>query len=162
MISKPAPRTAQGPLDDTTDIKSPKRHTREMFAWLDQVVADRGLPASAFKVAYVIGQHVNWQSGEAWPSTHTIAGRAKLAQSSVRDKVERLHQRGHLEVTWGSRGRGHPNKYRLIIIERTSAVLEPKKQPRKERSTAVLDEGAKERFRRIKERPGKNKRATVR
>jgi Helix-turn-helix domain len=143
--------------DDTTDIKARTQHTRKLFAWYDQVVADGNLPPSAFKVAYVIGQHVNWQSGEAWPSTDTIASRAGLAQSSVRDMVERLHQCGHLQVTWGSRGRGHPNKYRLIIKERTAAFFDTTKTPRKERTTAVLDEVAKERFRQIKERSGKIK-----
>ena len=157
MTSKPAARVAQASLDETTDIKSPKQHTRELFAWLDHVMADSDLPHPAFKVAYVIGQHVNRQSGEAWPSTDTIASRAGLAQSSVRDMVERLHQRGHLDVTWGSRGRGHPNKYRLTTKERTAAVLEPKKQPKKERTAAVLDEDAKERFRQIKERSGEIK-----
>src|ERR1700722_3882532 len=82
--------------DDGDKKQSRKQHTREMFVWFDQVVRDPGLPPAAFKVAFVIGQRVNCQSGEAWPSTDSIAKDAALVQSTVRAMVDRLAERGHL------------------------------------------------------------------
>jgi DNA-binding MarR family transcriptional regulator len=136
---------AQESPDDGGEKKR-KRHTRNLFQWLDQVALDHDLPPAAFKVAYVIGQHVNRQSGEAWPSTDSIAHRAGLAQSTVRSMVDRLEESGHLAVDYGSRG--HPNKYRPITKDQVAFIS----KPRKERTAAILDASAKERFRQIKER----------
>jgi hypothetical protein len=69
---------------------SAREFTRDLFAWLDQVAIDPDLPASAFKVAYVIGEHVNRQSGEAWPSSRTIARACGLSQPTVIELVPKL------------------------------------------------------------------------
>jgi hypothetical protein len=144
-----ATAVAQTPSDDATDIKTAKQHTRFMFRWLGGIMPDKEVPSSAFEVAYAIGQYLNRETGEAFPSTDTIARDTGLSQSTVRDAVALLHNLGHLHVTWGSRGRGHPNKYRPIIKERTTAILDG---GRKQRTAVVLDGDAKERFGRLKER----------
>jgi hypothetical protein len=43
------------------------QHTRRVFVWLNQIALDKKVPSSAFKVAYVIAQHINEETGEAWP-----------------------------------------------------------------------------------------------
>jgi hypothetical protein len=153
LSSKTAHDVAQEPLtaspekssgaittrDDLEQITSPKQHTRFVFQWLGVIMPDKEVPSSAFEVAFAIGQYLNRKTGEAFPSTDTIARDSGLSQSTVRDAVTLLHNLGHLHVTWGSRGRGHPNKYRPIIKERTAAVL---------------DVAAKERFGRLKGRSG--------
>jgi hypothetical protein len=141
----PSAAPDQAPSDETI---TKQQHTRKVFAFLDRVVADRELSAPAFKVAYVIAQHINRETGEAWCSTDTIAKRGGVAQSTVRKAVLELHERAHLDVTWGRQGRGNPNKYSWPRKERTGAIMEPKK----ERTAAVLDEDAKERFQQRKER----------
>jgi DNA-binding transcriptional regulator YhcF (GntR family) len=136
--------------DDTTDIKSPTQHTRFVFQWLCGIMPDKEVPSSAFEVAFAISQYLNRETGEAFPSTDTIAADTGLSQSTVRDAVTLLQNLGHLHLTRGSRGRGHPNKYRPIIKERTAAISDTQK----ERTAAILDVAAKERFGRLKERSG--------
>jgi len=143
--------------DDATEIKSPKQHTRFVFQWLGGIMPDKEVPSSAFEVAFAISQYLNRETGEAFPSTDTIAADTGLSQSTVRDAVTLLHNLGHLHVTRGSRGRGHPNKYRPIIKERTAAISDP----RKERTAAISDVTAKERFGRLKERSADVKERTV-
>src|SRR3981081_1057635 len=113
-MSKPTPRIAQEP--------SPRQHTRDLFAWLDQVALDRNLPSSAFKVAYVIAEHVNRASGDAWPSTERIGQGCALKQSTVVDLVRRLHAAGHLAIEPGRAGRGHSHRYRLIQKHRGADI----------------------------------------
>jgi helix-turn-helix protein len=136
-----------------------KEFTRYIFASLDVIVADKELPSAAFGVAYVIAQHLNKETNEAFPGTDVIAEEAGLAQSTVRAMVDKLAERGHYAVEFGSRGSGHSNKYRLTALEPTAAKMKPRKQRtaavsdlRKERTVAVLDDMAKERFQGIKQR----------
>jgi hypothetical protein len=105
-------------------------YTKDRFAWFDQVAADAGLPASAFKVAYAIATGlwrskgtvtlVSPQAGatdkvrEAWIGTRDIADKIAMSRFTVMDMVDRLEARGHLQVTRGHRGRGHSNHYRLV------------------------------------------------
>lgn len=89
-------------------------HTRDRLRWLDQVLADRELTAFAFAVAYVIAGHVNRETGEAWPSQATIAGKVGSTDRGVRKTVEQLAERGHLAITTPT-GRKGGNRYRLIL-----------------------------------------------
>jgi len=59
-------------------------HTRDRFAWLDQVLADRAIPEPAFRVAYALSSFVNRKSGAAWPSHATLAQKTGLGESTVR------------------------------------------------------------------------------
>jgi Helix-turn-helix domain len=86
--------------------------TRDKFAWLDQVLADDNLPATAFKLAYAIGQHINRQSGRAWPSQKRLGEATGLTVRTVRSLTEQLQKAGHLEVEL-HRGRNQTNVYRL-------------------------------------------------
>ena len=88
---------------------------RNYFAWLDQVLADKTLPDTDFKVAYVIGQHVNASLGVAWPSAMRIAEVASVDKATVLRSVDRLQKAGHIAVEPGKQGRGHANRYRLIL-----------------------------------------------
>lgn len=92
-----------------------REHTRKMFAWLNQVKRDPGLPASAFKVAFEIQQHVTAGGLTAWPGSDTIAKNIAMSKGTVISRVKELEARGHLAITPGRRGSGHSNRYRLIF-----------------------------------------------
>jgi hypothetical protein len=105
-----------------------KDSTREMFAWLNQIKADGD--AGALLVAFEIGQHINRQTGTAWPSTQTIATGIDKSQPYVVKMVARLKERGHLEVEAGSPGhpgRGHSNRYRIIVKHNSGDACYPAK-----------------------------------
>jgi len=89
-------------------------HTRDRFAWLDQVLADRAIPEPAFRVAYALSSFVNRKSGAAWPSHATLAQKTGLGESTVRRHLVSLHTAGHLAVEL-HRGRNGTNRYRPII-----------------------------------------------
>ena len=105
-----------------------KHHTRNLHAWLNQVARDGSLPHSAFKVAYIIGEHINRDSGEAWPSTARIAEGCALSQSTVVGLVRQLEAAGHLAIDPGSAGRGHSHRYRMILKYRGADVLQLEKK----------------------------------
>jgi hypothetical protein len=148
-MSTRTPRVAQAQqADDSSEKKSRTQHTRSVFRWLDGISSDKDVPPAAFEVAYNIAQFLNWKTREGYPSTDTIADRAGMAQSTVRKMLNVLDNLGHLEVIRGRRGRGHPNIYRPIVKERSTAIS----VTRKERSVAVLDIAAKERLEHLKER----------
>jgi hypothetical protein len=98
------------------------QHTRRVFLWLDQVVHDKTLPASAFNVAYVVAQHINEDTGKAFPGSDRIASRIAMSQATVIDMVRRLRANGHLGVDPGRAGRGHSNHYRMIVIPQPTEV----------------------------------------
>jgi hypothetical protein len=91
------------------------KFTRSVFVWLDQVVGDKDLPSSAFKVAYVIAQSINEETGEGFPGTKKIAARIAMSQPTVIAMVRQLQVSGHLGVLPGRAGRGHSNRYRMIV-----------------------------------------------
>lgn len=146
-VQEPTLTSPENSSDAASEINS-RKHTRSIFEWLDGIAADKDVPSSAFRSAYVIAQHLNKKTGEAFPSTETIASESGMASSTVRAMITELTDTGHLAVQFGRRGRGHPNRYRPIRKARTVAVLES----RKERTVAVLDDGAKGRFERLKPR----------
>src|SRR5262245_58101812 len=89
-------------------------HTRDRFAWLHQVLADRAIPEPAFRVAYALSSFVNRKIGAAWPSHATLAQKTGLGESTVRRHLVTLHTAGHLAVEL-HRGRNGTNRYRPII-----------------------------------------------
>jgi hypothetical protein len=113
------------------------QHTRRVFVWLNQIAMDKKVPSSAFKVAYVIAQHVNEETGEAWPSTETIGDLGGLYPSSVRAMIIKLVEHGHLAVEWGRKGRGHPNRYSMIVKPQAAAVSSNGKPQRAAVSSAA-------------------------
>ncbi len=112
------------------DSKRDAEYVRDRFVWLDQVAADPTLPASAFKVAYVIATSL-WrtkgtvtlvtpeisatdQIREAWVGTRDIADKIGMSRFTVMANVNLLEAKGHLEIDRGTQGRGHSNHYRLV------------------------------------------------
>jgi hypothetical protein len=132
MRHSPASAAAQqASASSPITFESSKAHTRAVFAWLKQIARDKNVPSSAFRVAFVIAQHFNKNSGEAYPSTETIGSQSALYPSSVRAMVDALAEHGHLAVVWGRKGRGHPNRYSMILKPQQAAVLSARKAPRR-------------------------------
>ncbi|WP_127524660.1 helix-turn-helix domain-containing protein [Mesorhizobium sp. Z1-4] len=113
--------------------RNPDAFTRDLFAWLNQVKADAELPASAFKVAFELGQHANRaqfrKTGKlvAWPSLTTIAGGIGMSERTVRDMAQRLAKR-HLAVAIG-RGPGNPSIYTMTTENRQPAAAYGERKP---------------------------------
>jgi hypothetical protein len=107
------------------------RRAAALFAWLNQVKEDGSLPASAFKVAFELGQWINGDAFAkdgvliAWPSLETIGAAIAMSERTARDMVKRLKAGGHLAIKVGH-GPGHPSRYTFLMRNR---------QP-----TAALDE----------------------
>ena len=94
---------------------------------------DGGLPASAFKVAFELGQ---WIHGDAclkagalsaWPSLETIGAAISMSERTARDMVKRLEARGHLAIKVGH-GPGHPSRYTFFQKNRQSAAAVPSEE----------------------------------
>jgi hypothetical protein len=129
-------------------------YTKDRFEWLDQVVADPKLPASASKVAYAIATSLWRQKGtvtlvtpetaasdrvrEAWIGTREIADEIAMSRFTVMTMVDRLKERGHLEVDPGKQGRGHANHYRLVRKGAPANLLEGKQAKLKGAHTSLL------------------------
>jgi hypothetical protein len=107
--------------------------TCKHFQWLNQIKADRELLPSAFIIAFEIGQHFNRKrGGAAWPSYLTIANAVGLDEATVVRLVRRLHQRGHIKIEPGKRGRGHPNRYFMVVQKPARAQVSQKIKPASE------------------------------
>jgi hypothetical protein len=99
------------PKRSNTQAARTKEFNRRRFIWLDQVMTDGKLAASAFKVAYKLGQHFNEaQGGAAWPSIQTISAGTALPKTVVMRAVRGLQERGHLAIEARRQGRGHSNR----------------------------------------------------
>lgn len=78
--------------------------TSAVFGWLNRVVSDDSLPPRAFKLAYVISQHINRTLHTAWPSQETLAEAIGLKPGenitrTVRRLTDALVAGGHLIAT---------------------------------------------------------------
>src|SRR6516162_6935935 len=98
-------------------------HTRDRFIWLDQVLADRDIPDSAFRLAYAITSFINRGARYAWPSHATLAKQIGFDDRSIRRCVAILQQAGHLDVESGG-GRHKTNRYRPILLPSESRTQE--------------------------------------
>lgn len=88
--------------------------TRDLIGWQNQVVADRELTLLAFHVAFVIGQHVNRESGDAWPAQGRLCDMLSISRRGLQKSIDQLVERGHLAVTV-QRGRNGSNRYRPVL-----------------------------------------------
>jgi DNA-binding transcriptional ArsR family regulator len=71
--------------------------TSTIFRWLNTVAADPSLPPAAFKLAYIISQHINRGTHQAWPSQTTLKEAIGVKdERSVRRLTEALEEGGHL------------------------------------------------------------------
>lgn len=94
--------------------RSGKAASQAKWAWLDGVLADAAahrLGLAAFTVAYVIAQHINARSGDAWPSQKRMMRMTGLSETTLRVHLKALIDCGHLEQL--KRGVRNGNKYRL-------------------------------------------------
>jgi hypothetical protein len=109
------------------------RRAAALFAWLNQVKADGSLPASAFKVAFELGQWINGDAFAkegaliAWPSLETIGAAISMSERTARDMVKRLAAGGHLAIKVGH-GPGHPSRYTFIQENRQPAAAFPSEE----------------------------------
>jgi hypothetical protein len=102
--------------------------TKNMFIWLNQINSDRGMiTATAFRLAFTIGQYINRGTLEAWPGQDTLAGIIGVTERTVRNALAELVARGHLDVTPGH-GPENPNRYRWRIKNENEDGAEMRKQ----------------------------------
>lgn len=96
---------------------------REM--WLRQIMADPQIQFSDFKVAAVIGFHMNRnKGGRAWPGIRTIARIACVDPRTVMRSIRRLEACGHVHVTRARKGkRNLPNQY-LPALKKPATIME--------------------------------------
>ncbi len=95
--------------------------TRDRLLWQAQVLADRGMTLLALHVALVIDQHLNRQSGEAWPGQARMGEILAASRRGVQNAIEQLVSRGHLRVTQGNNRKGG-NRYRPLLASEAGAL----------------------------------------
>ena len=83
--------------------------------WLDQIMIDHTLAASARVVAYWIIRHFNRKTGKCCPGLERIAKLSGLSKGTVFNAVALLEANGHFEPDYGSQGRGHSTQYNPIL-----------------------------------------------
>lgn len=114
--SEPVPAS----LEPVSDVGTPaprrsgKAASQAKWDWLDGVLADvaaHRLSPAAFIVAYVIAQHINARSGDAWPSQKRMMRMTGLSETTLRLHLKALIDCGHIEQL--KRGVRNGNKYRL-------------------------------------------------
>lgn len=88
-------------------------NTRQIFDWLNGVLADRKIPPAAFKLAYAIAQHVNAATGVAFPSKGRLGSIIGVDDRSVVRLARRLRDAGHIDIEMRG-GRHLTNRYRLL------------------------------------------------
>ena len=100
---------------------STKQFTAQTFAWLRWLKGDRDPMALA--VGVQLTEHFNEKEGGcAWAGCGYMANELGVAESTVIRAVHRMHARGRLRVEWGKQGRGHPNRYWMIVKPAPSQV----------------------------------------
>ncbi len=95
--------------------------TRNLFRWLNQVSADREITPGAFRLAYILSQHFNRRTGNAWPTQETLAKASRLTRRGVQMCLDALETQGHLRVIAG-RGRGNVSTYEPILRSDDKAI----------------------------------------
>jgi hypothetical protein len=93
-----------------------KTFTKHVFTWLRQIKNDHGLPPSAALCALQLTEHFNRrQGGAAWASCEHVASAIGMSKATVVSLLHLFERRGHLKVEWGKPGRGHSNRYWMIV-----------------------------------------------
>lgn len=90
---------------------------------MHQVKADTAIPAGTFKVAFQLTAYWFWDNPIAYRSCQTVAEAVGVSEATVIRALHLLHDRGHLNVQWGTQGRGHPNRYSMILKPAPVQVL---------------------------------------
>ncbi len=93
--------------------------TRRKYEWLEAVMHDGRLSASARLVAYEIARHLNKVTGDAWPSQQTIADLLGLGLRTVERAVAELEGKN------SNGNNGLPKVYMVSAIDRRSKSYIP-------------------------------------
>jgi hypothetical protein len=107
----------QGLVADAASKARDGDHTRRIFAWLNQIlgrVRDGALTASAFLLAYALGQYLNRKTGVAFPSRAELARATGYSVRTVQTLLTALLDDGQIEILSGC-GRHHVSTYRPLI-----------------------------------------------
>jgi len=115
------------------------------------VRADK-IPPAPKGLAAGIAEYVNAETGEAYPSTRTLAEVCGYSEKWIRNTIPMLASTGRMDVELGSRGRGekHCNRFRINPEKRTPCTL----LSRPEKRTPAGDQDAgKAYFRPLKAYP---------
>jgi hypothetical protein len=114
-----------------------KTFTRNIFAWLRQVKNDHGLPPSAALLALQLTEHFNRRlGGAAWASCEHLATSIGMSKATVVGLLHMFEHRGHLNVEWGKQGRGHSNRYWMIVKGQSADLFQTRKGQIKGQSVA--------------------------
>lgn len=85
-------------------------HTARHFEWLKLVAADAELTPAAFKLAFLIGEHFNRETGKAWPGTDRLCVKMGSDRRNVTRLLDQLEKRGWLVID-RRKGPKHTNIY---------------------------------------------------
>ncbi|WP_128970554.1 hypothetical protein [Bradyrhizobium tropiciagri] len=118
MVTDSQPAAAKQAARKATGDK----FTRDLFSWLNQVQADHAISAAGFVTVYIISQHINRESGKAWPSQETLYKLARVTRRGLQKIIDKLVERGHLAVEIGGgerlqNAKTATNAYRMVIKE---------------------------------------------
>ena len=118
---------------------SSKEFTKKIFTWLAQVKGDHAslLPSAALAALELIEYFNEDEGGTAWPSCKTIASGIGRSEATVIAIIHQFEQRGHLRVEWGKQGRGHSNRYWMIIKPQQAKVSDQRKPQQAKVSAAT-------------------------
>jgi hypothetical protein len=88
---------------------------RNRMRWLNAVFYDCSMSPMSCRIAFLIADHLNSVSGDAWPSIDRIADRLCVSTKTVQRSVKELEQAGWLSVN-RSKGRMRSNRYRPNLM----------------------------------------------
>ena len=95
-----------------------KKFTSWKLDLLDAIASDPTVPAGAFRVAFIVAQHLSKKSLVAFPGQQTIADMAGLKIRQVRTHLSALAEKGWLNIR-----RGRHNTY-AFNINRLGMILD--------------------------------------
>jgi biotin operon repressor len=84
---------------------------RNKMKWLNAINYDCALSPMTCRVAFVIADHLNQVSGDAWPSERRISSKLCISTKTVQRSVKELESAGWVDVR-RSKGRNISNRYR--------------------------------------------------
>lgn len=86
--------------------------SRKKMRWLNAISKDSAVSATAFRVAYLIGDHLNVGSEDAWPSHRRLASMLSLTTKTIQRTSGQLERRGWLTIKRSPQEKTS-NRYRL-------------------------------------------------
>jgi hypothetical protein len=133
-VSRHSRADLQDPSTSPAENFSPTKKQRDKFSrykWARDVRAD-AVSAAVKVLAAGIAEFVDAETGEAYPSTRTLAEVCGYSEKWVRNTIPMLANTGWMDVELGSRGRGekHCNRFRIKPEKRTPCTLLAKPEKR--------------------------------